>query len=250
MMKMKLQKLIAAATAAVAAVTATSCNTPSYDPEELKSALDDLLPASYELNEIYFGEGLPATDDAELIAKLYGAFAANVKSLKYHPVDEDCGYSSIAEIKAATEEVFTEGYSAYLYELAFDGIYSDNMVEETDEAEAETDEADVPLGEGEIIESGGELSGSGYTAPIVLDVTASYARYLEQNGMLTVRLDLAKDALPLGREYDTSALTVTLEKPDYVIVSLPSYVGGVYDCDVELKLVPTSSGWRLDTPTY
>ena len=81
-----------------------SCGGAKHDPAEVKSALDTLLPPSFELNEIYFGEGLPATEDQALIDKLYGAFAANVKSLKYRPVAEDCGYASIAEIKTATEE--------------------------------------------------------------------------------------------------------------------------------------------------
>lgn len=225
-----------------------SCgNTVHYDSAELKTALDELLPLSYELNEIYFGEGLPQTDDRTLVDKLYGAFAANVKSLNYHPVAEDCGYSSIADIKEATEAVFTDEYCAYLYELAFDGISSDKVDVEAEEEETEEEEA--KLGEGEIIESGGEITSS-YSAPVMLDVTASYARYLEQNGMLTVRRDLADDAYTLGREYDTDKMEITLEKPDYVIVTLPSYVNGEYDCDVDLKLVYTDEGWRLDTPTY
>ncbi len=220
-----------------------SCGS-KYDPAEIKTALDTLLPPSFELNEIYFGEGLPATDDQDRINALYGTFAANVKSLKYHPVAEDCGYSSIEDIKTATEEVFTTEYAAYLYELAFDGISSDKMEEE------ETEAKETELGEGELIESGGEITGSSGTGAVMLDVTASYARYLEQNGMLTVRLDLAKDAYDLGREYKTDEMEIVLKKSGYVVVSVPTYVDGEYDQDVELKLVMTEDGWRLDTPTY
>lgn len=229
---------------ALSALVLSSCGGSRYDPAELKTALDTLLPPSFELNEIYFGEGLPATDDQALIDRLYGTFAANVKSLKYHPVAADCGYSSIEEIMTATEEVFTPEYAAYLYELAFDGISSDTAVEEETEAE------ETELGEGEIIESGGEITGSSFTAPVVLDVTASYARYLEQNGMLTVRLDLADSAYRLGREYKTDEMKIVKEKGDSVTVSMPTYVDGAYDCDVELTLVLTEDGWRLDTPTY
>jgi len=229
-------------TLALSALLLSSCGS-KYDPAELKTALDTLLPPSFELNEIYFGEGLPATDDQAVIDRLYGTFAANVKSLNYHPVAADCGYSSIEEIMTATEEVFTPGYSAYLYELAFAGISSDTMVEE------ETEEEEPEPGEGEIIESGGEITGS-YVAPVALDVRASFARYLEQNGMLTVRRDLADSAYPLGREYKTDEMKVKLEKADYVIVTVPTYMDGEYDCDVDLKLVMTDAGWRLDTPTY
>ena len=239
---MKKHILIPAALA-LSALLLTSCGS-KYDPAELKTALDTLLPPSFELNEIYFGEGLPATDDQAVIDKLYGTFAANVKSLNYHPVAADCGYSSIEEIMTATEEVFTPEYSEYLYELAFAGISSDTMAEEEKEEPEETE-----LGEGEIIESGGEITGS-YVAPVALDVRASYARYLEQNGMLTVRRDLADSAYTLGREYRTDEMKVKLEKADYVVVTVPTYMDGEYDCDVDLKLVMTDAGWRLDTPTY
>ena len=232
--------------AAAALLMLSSCGGAKHDPAEVKAALDTLLPPSFELNEIYFGEDLPATEDQERINQLYGTFAANVKSLKYHPVAEDCGYSSVKEIKTATEEVFTQEYAAYLYELAFSGISSDSIVPEASEPE---EEEEAKLGEGEIIESGGEITGS-YVAPVALDVTASYARYLEQNGMLTVRLDLVDSAYRLGREYRTDEMKIKEEKADSVVVTVPTYMDGEYDCDVDLKLVLTENGWRLDTPTY
>ncbi len=238
-----MKKTILLPLAGLLAASLLSCGGPSADPAELKTALDELLPLSYELNEIYFGEGLPATDDPARIDALYGTFAANVKSLNYHPVAEDCGYASIEEIKTATEAVFTEGYSNYLYELAFAGISSDKIVEETEAEETEP-------GEGEIIESGGEITGDSLNSTIKLNVTASYARYLEQNGMLTVRRDLAESAYTLGREYATEELKIVEEKGSSVTVEMPSYVNGEYSMDVELTLVKTEAGWRLDTPTY
>jgi hypothetical protein len=68
--------------------------------------------------------------------------------------------------------------------------------------------------------------------------------------MLTVRIGLAEDAYPLGREYRTDEMKITEQKPDSVTVTVPTYVDGEYDCDVRLKLVLTDAGWRLDTPTY
>ncbi|MBQ8185653.1 MAG: hypothetical protein IJ037_02140, partial [Clostridia bacterium] len=66
----------------------------------------------------------------------------------------------------------------------------------------------------------------------------------------TVRLDLAEDAYELGREYKTGEMKITEEKADSVVVTVPTYVDGEYDQDVDLKLVLTENGWRLDTPTY
>ncbi len=231
------------------AATLASCG-EKHDEAEIKAALDELLPRSFELNEIYFGEGLPATTDQAEINAFYGTFAVNVKSLKYHPVDKSCGYTSIAEIMEATEEVYTESYAQYLYELAFDGISSDKEdMTETEDESAEAEEGAV--GEGEIIKSGDAYEMSAATQPVVmLDVTASYARYMEQNGTLTVRLDLADDAIELDREYRTDELEITADRSDYVIVTVPTYKNNEYDQDVELKLIETADGWRLDTPTY
>lgn len=180
----------------------------------MRDVVEPLIEKSEELNEIYFGEGLPLTVDADEAQAFYSSFDTDVEAISYHPVDKSCGYESIDDIKEATLEVFTEDYSDYLFTLAFTGIsdvVNDGVGDKTE--------------------------------------TSSYARYLEQSGMLTARIDLADDAITLGRVYRTEELEIVREKDNYVLVKIPTELNGK-QCDVELKLVLTNDGWRLDTPTY
>lgn len=189
---------------------------------EVSAALAELIPASYELNTIYFGEGLPISDDRADVEAFYNAVGQGQDiSLNYHPVAADCGYSSVDEIKEATLAVFSESYAEYLFTLAFSGI-SSVFNEDTEEQ---------------------------------LTQTVAYARYMETSGILTVRMDLADEALPLNRTYDTDDITIVRDRRNgthgYVLVEVQSYVDGAVDERVEVKLVQNEEGeYRLDSPTY
>lgn len=202
------------------AVCAVSCGV-GYTDEEVIGAASELIQRSHEINEIYFGDGLPVTGDRDEIEAFYDMLNETVysedgiKALNYYPVDPECGYSSIDDIKAATREVYSAAYSEYLFERAFTGI-SDTM-------------------------------GSGDKTTVV---TASYARYIEDDGVLTVRLNCSDDKLDLSRTYDVSGAKVVLKKKDFAIISVPSVKDGAPSENVELKLVLENSSWKLDTPTY
>ncbi len=200
--------------AALLCLSLLSCGSSKHTADEMRDVVEPLIEKSEELNEIYFGEGLPLTVDADEAQAFYSSFDTDVEAISYHPVDKSCGYESIDDIKEATLEVFTEDYSDYLFTLAFTGIsdvVNDGVGDKTE--------------------------------------TSSYARYLEQSGMLTARIDLADDAITLGRVYRTEELEIVREKDNYVLVKIPTELNGK-QCDVELKLVLTNDGWRLDTPTY
>lgn len=205
----------------VLSLTLPSCGS-GVTEATVSAALAELIPASYALNEIYFGTGLPISDDREDVEAFYAAMGQGTDiSLNYHPVAADCGYSSIDEIKEATLAVFSESYSDYLFTLAFAGI-SSVFNENTEEQVTQT---------------------------------VSYARYMETSGILTVRMDLADEALPLGRTYDTDDITIIRDKLNgehgYLLVEVQSYMDGAPDERVEVKLVCTSDGgFRLDSPTY
>ena len=201
-------------TLVIATTALCSCGS-SVDIDEIREVLSDLIPKSEELNVIYFGEGLPISSDRELVEKFYSSFDSDIEMINYHPVDPDCGYTSEDEIRAATLEVFTAEYSEYLFERAFNGI-------------------SATLGEGTDSQT---------------NVSAIYAMYIMQKNTLTVRLDLADEAIPLGRVYDISAAEIVRTRGNYVVVSVPSTFDGKSE-DIELKLVKTPDGWRLDSPTY
>jgi len=187
-----------------------------YDEAEIKAALEELLPKSYELNVIYFGEGLPISDDREVIEEFYNSFESDIEQINYHPVSADSPYQTEADLRAATLAVFTEDYSEYLFQRAFAGI------------------------SGQLQNIEGET----------VTHNAMYAMYIEMNGVLTVRLNLGDEAIPLGREYAVDEMTVKSQKNGTVVVEMPTYYNGGLDLYVEVRLVKTENGWRLDSPTY
>ena len=196
-------------------LTLTSCGGGVHTEEEIRTVLDELLPKSFELNEIYFGEGLPMSNDKAMVEQFYGMFDSDVEAINYHPVDVSCGYTTETDIREATLEVFTADYAEYLFGRAFSGI-SDTF------------------NEGEEQE---------YTS------TAVYAMYIEQDGILTVRINLDEEAIPLGRTYDLDGMELTENEENFVIAKIPTEMDG-RALDVELRLVKTADGWRLDSPTY
>ena len=74
--------------------------------------------------------------------------------------------------------------------------------------------------------------------------------YIEESGYLTKRVNLSDDAIPLGRTYDLDSLRVLRENETGVEVRLSSFMNGEPSVDVDLWLVETPDGWRLDSPTY
>lgn len=211
-----MKKIILFALAAITVIALCSCGGAKYSEDEIKTALNELLPASYELNEIYFGKGLPISDDKDTLDEFYSGFDSDIEMINYHPVSADCPYRNETQLREATLAVFTEDYAEYLFQRAFAGI------------SAEMQNVD------------------GLTEVH----NAIYAMYIEENGVLTVRLNLEEDALPLGREFKTDALNIIAQKDNVVVVSVPTFIDGVYSMEVELRLVKTPDGWRLDSPTY
>ncbi|MBQ3707268.1 MAG: hypothetical protein II889_05080 [Clostridia bacterium] len=212
--KTRIDTWIAAVLVLCAALTA--CSRPKHTPAELRPVLEELLPKSAEINEIYFGEGLPTTRDVDVVRAFYETFDTDIQSISYTPVDPACGYETIDDIKAATLAVFTPDYAEFLFDRAFNGI--SDLFDEGLETEHRT--------------------------------TAVYAMYLEENGYLTKRVNLAEDAIPLGRTYDLDSLTVLRENETGVEVKLASFLDGQPSVEVKMWLVETADGWRLDSPTY
>lgn len=76
---------------------------------EAKEHIKTLVDASYELNEIVYGKGLPYYERTDTQSSLYG------------PVVDNGKYKSTGEIKLAIRKVFSESYSAILEAVAFEG---------------------------------------------------------------------------------------------------------------------------------
>ena len=100
-----MKKLLCILLASLMMLALVSCS--SHSDEEVTEAAKSLIEASYEINEIYFGKGLPKSDK-------------NVGS--YAEVDPTCGYSTVDDLKNAALKVYSAGYCEdVLFINAFEG---------------------------------------------------------------------------------------------------------------------------------
>lgn len=91
--------------------------------EEALSVLKDLVPKSYEINVIFFGEGLLAVDEA---------YEEEHSSTSYFEVAEGYNYDSIEDIKKEAEKIYSSNYLEDVYVSAFEGDYSETSDGKTD----------------------------------------------------------------------------------------------------------------------
>ncbi len=81
--------------------------------DEALARINELLPLSNEVNDILFGKGLPAVDEA---------YAEEHTGTAYFPVKDGTGYGTVADIKRAAENVYSLSYMTSVYKSAFEGI--------------------------------------------------------------------------------------------------------------------------------
>ena len=205
---------------ALVSVSLFSCG-KKYEDGEIIAAAKELIPASEEINRIYFGDGIPFADEDDY-ADLFPPFSPpppdeeSGDDLTYYMVKPDCGYSSIEDVKKATLRVFTEDYSEILFENAFSGVT-------------------VVVGEGDQAEK----------------QLVSLARYIDsEEGYLAGRIVSDEEKLPLGREYDLDCITVVSQRGTEAKIKVPSTSAAGEKEEIELTMKITADGWRLDTPTY
>lgn len=186
-----------------------SCGVDKKDPEILKAA-EELIEDSFELNDIYFGKGLPVSaEDSEEAKKFAEDNGFDLQNIQFLPVTEESPYKSVEDIKEATLKVYSEDYCEYLFSMAFEGYSTDD----------------------------------GTSA-----VYAKYME--DEAGTLTARIDLAKNSLPERTyDYDSIKVKSKSEDMAVFSVD-SYLDGKKEDKPVEFTLVKSEDGWRLDTPTY
>lgn len=93
--------------------------------EEFKPIVTELIEASYEINDIFFGDGLPAIERGSEFAEENHVYYMD-EGGNYDYVTEDCPYQTTDEIKAAAEKVYSDAYLASIYETMFIGVADEN----------------------------------------------------------------------------------------------------------------------------
>lgn len=105
-------------------ISLASCAGKGPEDDFLLERFGELAVASQEINDIFFGEGLP-TYSREEYAEAYNMTEG--ADPDYDFVTLDAKYQSIAEIKAAAEAVYTLDYLSGIYTLIFDGFYDGSI---------------------------------------------------------------------------------------------------------------------------
>ena len=188
--------------AAVLLLSFSSCG-KTYSEDEIKAAATELIEASYDINEVFFGKGLP------------GVEPEGTDVMRYLKIAEDSPYHTEEEIKTAALAVYSEGYCKLLFERAFSGFSLD------------------------------ESDSDGIDTTKLVD-----ARFVTYNDELVILPLKDEDLMKLDRTYDTDNIKVVKQKSGTVIISVPSFVDGKKSDEVQLNLIKTEKGWRLDSPTY
>lgn len=83
-----------------------------------------LIKESEELNTLFFGAGVPVYKKDSVISDMRGIYFGYTKST-YDVVMDNSKYSSIAELKAVAEKIYSTNYLEAIYETAFDGVLYD-----------------------------------------------------------------------------------------------------------------------------
>lgn len=110
-MRIKMKKSFIILVLALSLLCLSSC-VEKLTQEEAIAVANELVSASIELNEIYYGEGLPySTEDSMAVI--------------YAPVTDEAKYLTEAELKEATLSVFTENYANSIFAMYLTG-YSDD----------------------------------------------------------------------------------------------------------------------------
>lgn len=134
----------------------------------------------------------------------------------YDYVRHDCKYTSIDEIKAAAEKVYSKDYLNSIYEMMFIGSVSDS----------------------EYIE----------------DATARYIEYADDEGNISLmKANDSKVFITEIRQYDFS--TAKIVKPanaEYVTIEIDSYLPSKPEdrLPVKLSMILQDGVWMLDAATY
>ena len=183
----------------------------ALDDGETREVAAPLIEASFDINEIFFGNGLSHEGDSSFEnydPEYDDSSSYDVRPVKYFLVTDD-RFTSIDDLKAAARAVYTDAYLASVFSLAFEGMTQ---------------------GDGTVYK---------------------YPRYVSNViGTLSINADADEERPLANRTYDLSTVKVTGGSKDTVYFTVQSYVDGVEDQLIRLSIKDEGSGWRLDSPTY
>ena len=150
----------------------SSCGKEKMTEEQVIEIVGPLIQKSYEINDIFFGEGLPYVKDED-----GGAEEEQIGVLppvKYIPVISD-KYNSESSLREAALEVYTESYMESVFEIVFSGLSDEegNLVQYARYLESFADNLKIRSG----VEEESIVSGRKYDVT-TLKITAQADNYV------------------------------------------------------------------------
>jgi hypothetical protein len=129
-MKKRIASLLVLLMLAGVIVGLSSCSdaglNPAPDIDSVYDRLVEVIEASYEVNVLLFGEGLPVyprgDEEDELVHRYYG-----VVDNGQEYVTPYAKYATIAEMQAAVAKVYSTEYRESLFETTFTGYTDDTL---------------------------------------------------------------------------------------------------------------------------
>ena len=106
----------------------TGCANRAPKLEAIYDRVVELIESSYELNDVFFGEGLPYCDrNLDVYESLYSDYATVGYTKDYNIVSSNAKYRSVEEIKRAAEQVYSKALlDSSVYPAMFDGLMQQN----------------------------------------------------------------------------------------------------------------------------
>lgn len=194
-----------------------ACNSSAPDIEEIRDRVEYLIEGAFEINEIFFGEGLPIFEGGD---EIYGEVEG------YDYISDDAKYRTVNQIKEAAEKIYSSDYLETVYETAFQG-YADPT---------------VGIITARFIEENGELLQSSDTETLyngVCKYDYSTMKIVRPSNSKVVNIDITA-WIEGGKLPDASD---DLNDEYSAMISGQKYTA-------RLTLVNQNGKWYLDTPTY
>ena len=197
-------------------VTFSSCASKAPDVEEIYDRAVELIEASYELNTVIYGAGLPVYKADSDYAKFTYLYFGSPYAGKYEIVTEYAKFPNVEKFKEAAGAVYS---AAYLEEVLLPYLFE------------------------------GHMTSNGIGGAVMFE-----ARYLEENGTLYQLINEENDRLGNNgmRIYDYSTMRVV--KPsnaETCFLEIDSWLEGSPDRILknEIRLVLQDGEWFLDSFT-
>lgn len=255
---------------------------------EIEARLRELIDASYEINDIFFGYGLPVYEhiyDPRETTKVIIDEETDTRTYYYEINDETLGrviayrssyidpysYVQVVKEKDETRTLVFENGSVYAYALEnyvephYDFYYSTNDPEGYDYVTAESnynsiEEIKAAAEKVYSMDYLGSLYESLFDGTVVkagTTLTSNTARFMEyedEDGVVTLMMSNTYE--PLVKEkriYDLStAKIVRPKRKDFVTISIDSYLESKPNerLNIKLTMILQDGVWMLDSGTY